>query len=71
MSTESDHVISLMDVDGATAFVRAFDIAVMEFPLWALYPELDIHDDANRKESNQIEVYSPCSRSRRPTHQPT
>lgn len=45
MSMESDHVISLMDVDGETAFIRASDIAVMEFPLWAVYPELDIHDD--------------------------
>ena len=45
MSTESDHVVSFMDIDGETAFIRVSDIAVLEVPLWALYPELDIYDD--------------------------
>jgi hypothetical protein len=51
MSTESDHVVSFMDIDGETAFIRASDIAVMEVPLWALYPELDIYDDDDGDES--------------------
>jgi hypothetical protein len=46
LSTEAHDVLSFMDVDGETVFIRASDIAVMEVPLWALYPELDVdHGD--------------------------
>lgn len=45
LSNEADDVLSFTDVDGETVFLRAADVALMQFPLWAIYPELDVSDE--------------------------
>jgi hypothetical protein len=53
MSTEADDVVSFMDVDGETVFMRASDIVLLEIPLWALHPELDDSDDLGASDDHE------------------
>jgi transcriptional regulator with XRE-family HTH domain len=70
MSTESDHVVSFMDIDAEAAFIRASDIAVMEVPLWALYPNQPRLARRGTAPS-EIKIHSPRGPRSRSTHQPT
>jgi hypothetical protein len=40
LSSQPNDVLHFMDVDGETVFIRASDIALIQIPLWVIYPDL-------------------------------